>query len=182
MSVCHVFVPLRKTRLPVDWTLLIEEHISYIGMPLELFGFLLFWCFYCFLREKNLVLGSLQTRLLCIMAEIPGGGSVAVAVAVRDRWQVTISKQNLQIVTQVCFHYFYLLEMFTNSAPLCRVGHRVAMSVCLGFWAIGCSFFARPLIGPEITWLVPNLSLLDPPPPKKKNIPTLQIGSINGWT
>ena len=31
--------------------------------------------------------------------------------------------------------------MFTNSAPLGRVGHRVAMSVCLCVCAIGCSFF-----------------------------------------
>ena len=54
-----------------------------------------------------------------------------------------------------------------------RFPHRVAMSVyvcvcvsvcmyvCLSACAIGCSFF-RPLIGPEITWSVPGLSLVDP--------------------
>ena len=46
-------------------------------------------------------------------------------------------------------------SIFTDSAPLGRVGLRVAMSVFLFVCAIGCSFFSRPLIGPQITsvWL-----------------------------
>ena len=43
-------------------------------------------------------------------------------------------------------------NIFTNSAPLGRVGHRVAMSVrgcvCLRHRVY---FFSRPLIGPQIT-------------------------------
>ena len=35
------------------------------------------------------VLVSLRTSLLCIMGELAGGGSVAVAVGVSDRYQVT---------------------------------------------------------------------------------------------
>ena len=37
----------------------------------------------------------------------------------------------------------------------------VCLSGCLSVWAIGCSFF-RPLIGPEITWSLPGLSLVLP--------------------
>ena len=36
-------------------------------------------------EEQNIFLPSLQTSLLCIMGELPGGGSVAVAVGVSDR-------------------------------------------------------------------------------------------------
>ena len=47
-------------------------------------------------------------------------------------------------------------ELFTNSAPLGRVGHRVAMSVCVCVCVSVClrhrvQFFSRPLIGPQIT-------------------------------
>ena len=39
-----------------------------------------------FLRfEAFSVIGSLRTSLLCIMGELAGGGSVAVAVGVSDR-------------------------------------------------------------------------------------------------
>ena len=62
--------------------------------------------------------------------------------------------------------FLFIFFIFTNSAALGRVGHRVAKSVCqdvcLFVCAIGCSFFS-PLIGPEITWLVPGLSLVFPP-------------------
>ena len=45
---------------------------------------------------------------------------------------------------------------FTNSAPLGRVGHRVAMSVCGDVCVSVClrhrvQFFVRPLIGPQVT-------------------------------
>ena len=38
--------------------------------------------------EKNLIFGSLQTILLCIVLELAGGGSVAVAVGISDMLQV----------------------------------------------------------------------------------------------
>ena len=45
--------------------------------------FLRICCFNDFLRFcLGLVFGSLQTSLLCIVGELAGGGSVAVAVAV----------------------------------------------------------------------------------------------------
>ena len=53
--------------------------------------------------------------------------------------------------------------IFTNSAPLGRVGHRVAMFVCLDVCVSVClsapsgAVFVRPLIGPEVTWSVPGL-------------------------
>ena len=37
------------------------------------------------------VLGSLETSLLCIMGELAVGGSVAVAVSLSDRRQVTVA-------------------------------------------------------------------------------------------
>ena len=39
--------------------------------------------------------------------------------------------------------------IFTNSAPLDRVGHRVAMSVCVSVCAIGCSFHQLGPTGPS---------------------------------
>ena len=43
-------------------------------------------------------------------------------------------------------------SIFTNSAPLGRVGHRVAMSVCVSVCLRHrVQLFSRPLIGPEIT-------------------------------
>ena len=56
-------------------------------------------------------------------------------------------------------------QFFTESAPLGQFSYRFAMFVCVSVCAIGCSSF-RPLIGPEVTWSVPGLSLvLSPSPP-----------------
>ena len=46
--------------------------------------------------------------------------------------------------------------IFTESAPLDRFSHRVAMSVCVPVClsAQSVAVFFRPLIGPEITWSV----------------------------
>ena len=44
-----------------------------------------------------------------------------------------------------------------------RVAMSVWMFVCLSVCAIGCRIFFRPVIGPEVTWLVPGLSLVLPP-------------------
>ena len=40
--VCLFHMPLRKTRFLVDWRLLVKGRIAYIGIPLDVFGFLLF--------------------------------------------------------------------------------------------------------------------------------------------
>ena len=54
---------------------------------------------------------------------------------------------------------------FYQSYNFYQVGHRVTMSICLS----GClcapsgAVFLNPLIGPEITWSVPGLSLVLPP-------------------
>ena len=84
----------------------------------------------------------------------------------------TNSQQCLKVQKSVHYRCYYLLkpresvtsicEIFTNSSPLGRVGHKVVMSVCLYVCAIGCSFF-RPLIGPQITWPDPGLWLINPP-------------------
>ena len=71
--------------------------------------------------------------------------------------------------------------IFTNSAPLGRVGHRVAMFVCLWVCLSVClrhwvQFFSRPLIGPEITWSVPGLSLVDPAAPFPPPLPKWEAG------
>ena len=71
-----------------------------------------------------------------------------------------------------------IIIIFTNSAPLGRVGQRVAMSVCLfvclSVYAIGCSF-VRPLIGPDMTWSVPGFSLVLPPSLSCK------LGNLETW-
>ena len=52
-------------------------------------------------------------------------------------------------------HFLYII--FTNSAPLGRVGHRVAMSVCVCVCLRHrVQFFLRPFIGPEVTWPDPR--------------------------
>ena len=65
-------MPFQKTRFPVNWRLFIKKSKPTTGNYLEMFAFWLFH--FC------LVFGSLQTRRLCIMGDIAGGGSVAVSV------------------------------------------------------------------------------------------------------
>ena len=69
--------------------LLVEEHIANVGIPLDIFKFLSFHFFLW-------VFGSLQTSLLCIMGELAGEGSVALAVAVSDRLQVTSDTRHIK--------------------------------------------------------------------------------------
>ena len=87
MSGCGVcvFVPLRKTNIPVDWRLLVKEFIANIGLPLDFFRLLLLWNCLNFFR----VFCSLGISLLCILRELAGGGSAAVAFGFSDSWQVT---------------------------------------------------------------------------------------------
>ena len=68
----------------MDWRLLVKGRIVNIGVPIYIFGFFKFQCFFAF-KFFSRVFWSLQTSLLCIMEELAGGGYVAVAVAVSDR-------------------------------------------------------------------------------------------------
>ena len=62
MSVC-LCVPSRNTRIPVDWRLLVKEHIANIGIPLEFFW--VFVVLMVFVVVLNFFCGYLQTILLC---------------------------------------------------------------------------------------------------------------------
>ena len=74
-------------------------------------------CFFCF--DNFWVSGSLQTSWLCIMGELAGGGSVAVAVGISDMWQVTCNTwhmtHDMKHMTHETLHIFsiifYLLIM-----------------------------------------------------------------------
>ena len=66
----------------MDWRLLVEERIANLGTLLPFFC--RFDDFFWILIYIHFV-GSLQTSLLCIMGELAGGGSAAVAVGVSDR-------------------------------------------------------------------------------------------------
>ena len=102
----------------------------------------------------------------------------------------------LEMIRKVCaISLIYAeLNLFTKLAPLSRFSHRVAMTVrlseylsgclsgCLSVCAIVCCLWPRPVIGLEITWSVPGLSLVltsslppRPPPPRKKNITPTQF-------
>ena len=76
-----------KPRFPEDWRFLVEECFANIGI----FGFLTLLWYYDFKKTIGLV-GSFQTRLLCIVWELAGGVvAVAMAVGVSDRWQVALN-------------------------------------------------------------------------------------------
>ena len=72
MSGCGHCVPSRKTHYWMDWRLSVKEHIANIGIHLEIF-----------------VISLFANQLMCIMGELAGGGSVAVAVAISDTQHVT---------------------------------------------------------------------------------------------
>ena len=69
---------------------LVKEHISNIGIPLYILVFVVSIIFRLLIFFGFLFL--FQTSLLCIMGELAGGGSVAVAFGVSDRWQATFGK------------------------------------------------------------------------------------------
>ena len=89
ISVCPIARNRRLRPNSFDWTLLVNEHIANIGIPLDVFAVLQFYDFLRF--EIVRVYGSLQTSLLCV-GELSGGGSVAVVVGVSDRGQVVFSE------------------------------------------------------------------------------------------
>ena len=79
-----VFVPLGKTRVPVDWRVLVKDNFDKVFILLDVFCFCClndFWQFDFFL----FLFFYLQPGLLCLMGELAGGGSVAVAVSVCDK-------------------------------------------------------------------------------------------------
>ena len=61
LCVC-VSIPTRKTRLPVDYKLLVKDSIAIIGIPLDILGFC---CFSNFLGKQKCFFWLLQTILLC---------------------------------------------------------------------------------------------------------------------
>ena len=68
-------VHIMKPQFPMDWRLLVNM-VYAVSMTFCVLNFFL-------------VSGSLRTNLLCTVGKLPGEGSVAVAVSVSDRWQVT---------------------------------------------------------------------------------------------
>ena len=92
-------------------SLLVEERIANIGIPLDVFGFLQFWWFLRF--EFVQVFGSLQTSLMLIVGESAGGGYVAVAVGVSNRWQVTGDRWQETRNTWHLTHYMWHLTPAT---------------------------------------------------------------------
>ena len=74
--------------------------------------------------------------------------------------------------------------IFTNSAPLGRVGYRVAMSVCVFvcecFCAIGCSFFGCSSLAlrSHDQFQASHWSSL---PPSLRNLETWKLGNSVTW-
>ena len=81
LSVC-LSVHVWRHRFPVDWRLLVNKHSRKFGLPLK-FWFCIF--FPSFFIMFLFVFWSLPTILLCIVGELAGGGSVAVAFGINDR-------------------------------------------------------------------------------------------------
>ena len=61
------------------------------------------------------------------------------------------------------------VSFFTNSAPLGRVGHRVAMSVCLCVCAIKCIFFRGLSLALRSHDQIPASHWSTPPPAPPRN-------------
>ena len=99
-----------------------SKRFAHIGIPLEAFGFLQFWRFLRFGIFQVLV--SLWTLLLCITGELAGQGSVAVAVGISDRWQVTRSKRHMTNdtwhVTPDIWHVNHETEESDILFPFCQ--------------------------------------------------------------
>ena len=71
----------QKTCFLVDWRLLVKEHIANIGIPLDIFRIVIVFIIFCVLTFFWSFV-SCWSSLLCIMGELAGGGSVALAVRV----------------------------------------------------------------------------------------------------
>ena len=77
-----------------------------------------------------------------------------------------LSQKFVSVTDSLGMYQRLILMIFTNSAPLGRVGLVVAISICMCFGMLSppMLFFSRPLIGPQITLSVPGLSLVNPAP------------------
>ena len=108
LCVCAI---AEKTRFLMDGSHLVEDSIANNGKPLDIF--LLFFVvllILCILKHI-LVLGSLQASLLYIMGELAVGASVAVAVGVSEKWQVT---DDVQHVTHDIWHVTHNIGHMTR--------------------------------------------------------------------
>ena len=105
-------VSSRKTSFPVDWKLLVKEHIANIGIPKDFF----------FL--DTMIIGNLkichflclQTSLLCIMGELAGGGSMAKAIDIRDMWHMTCDHYRWQMTHDMSGSVYFF---FCIGATIC---------------------------------------------------------------
>ena len=88
----YLSIHMWKLWFPVEWRFM--EWITNIGMPPDFFFSFSDSIICCFLK-KIWVFWSLRTSLLCIVEELAGVGSVAVAVGVSDSWQVTCDTQHM---------------------------------------------------------------------------------------
>ena len=79
--------------------------------------FYIWWCFWYFLWFFCFnfwrFFGSFQVSLLCIVGELAGGGSVAVAVSLSDKWQVTCDRWRMTHDTWH-FVFFFSYCLFWN--------------------------------------------------------------------
>ena len=80
--------PSWKRHLPVDWRFLVEESNAIIGISQSLFVVLKVLIIFQVWKPFRVV-ESLKTRLLCLVGELAGGGSVAVDVGVSDKRQAS---------------------------------------------------------------------------------------------
>ena len=104
----------------IDWRQMVEECIANIGIPLDFFlavlpfqwffAFLVFWGF-----------GSLQTSLLCIVGDLAGGGSVAVAVGISYTWHMTFVQTKFSSFLSVLVSV--LLSAHVERFSVSRVQH-----------------------------------------------------------
>ena len=67
----------------MNWRLIFKEGKFIICIPLDILGFTVLMIFS--ILTYFWILGSLPTSILCIVRELAGEGSVAVAVGVSDR-------------------------------------------------------------------------------------------------
>ena len=125
MSVCCESCNRRKPnyRLTSDlWLKRVSLILAYLHTILV---FVLAFRFFMFFK-------SLQTSLLGKMGELAREGSVAVAVAVRDRCQVTCAMWHMMhdtwffLAFSVCFclfyYWFYFLHISRDSVPFGYIG------------------------------------------------------------
>ena len=76
-------VPSRNARFPLNWKLLVKEHIANVCTPLDVLGFI--GSKICCVWKFIWVFESLQTSLLCILGELAGEGLWMMALVTGDK-------------------------------------------------------------------------------------------------